>query len=274
MSHPPNSDQTAVDSYFDTEADYWREVYAETDLQGLVYRQRMETALAWVREVGLAGSSQALDVGCGAGLMSVALAREGLEVTATDSSPRMVALCAQQAAAAGMEDHLRVQRADAHRLPFAAGQFNLIVAIGLLPWLVDPGEALAEVSRVLTSGGWLIVTADNQRRLNRLVEPREIPVLAPLKLARRQLRRSLGRLPGGPPSYRHRAEEVDAMLRAAGLEPRRRTTVGYGPFTFLSRPVLSNAAGTRLHLALERSAARHPRLRGVGWHYLVAGRKQ
>jgi hypothetical protein len=63
------------------------------------------------------------------------------------------------------------------------------------------------------------------------------------------------------------------MLGAAGLTPMRRTTVGYGPFSFLSRAALPDAAGTRLHRALERAAADHFRLRGVGWHYIVAGRK-
>jgi ubiquinone/menaquinone biosynthesis C-methylase UbiE len=273
MSHPPADDQAAVDRYFDTASSYWSDVYEGTGLQGLVYRRRMETVLSWVREGGLAGSGPVLDAGCGAGLMSIALAREQFDVVATDSSSEMVALCAQRAAAEGVADRVAVQRADAQRLPFSDGQFSLVVALGLLPWLSDPQAAVTELGRVLVGGGWLIVTADNERRLNRLIEPRESPVLAPLKLARRQLRQSVGRLPGGAQAYRHRAEDVDAMLRAAGLTPLRRTTVGYGPFSFLSRPALPDALGTRLHLALEHSAATHRRLRGVGWHYIVAARK-
>ncbi|HEY5188286.1 MAG TPA: methyltransferase domain-containing protein [Solirubrobacteraceae bacterium] len=264
--------QAAVDEYFDTAADYWREVYEADDLQGLVYRQRQETALAWVRELGLPESAQALDAGCGAGLMSVALAGEGLQVTATDSSPQMVALTTQRATAEGLSDRVEVERADAHQLPCASGAFSLVLALGLLPWLSDPAAAVAELTRVLAPGGWLLLTADNERRLNRLVEPKESPLLAPLKEARRGLRQTAGRQPAGAQAYRHRSEDVDGLLRAAGVEPVKRTTVGYGPFTFLSRPALTNRAGTRLHLALEHAAARHPRLRTGGWHYVVLGR--
>ena len=44
-------------------------------------------------------------------------------------------------------------QADASRLPFAAGSFDLVVANQLLPWVPDPQNLFAEVARVLRKGG-------------------------------------------------------------------------------------------------------------------------
>jgi malonyl-CoA O-methyltransferase len=44
-------------------------------------------------------------------------------------------------------------QADARRLPFANGAFDLVVANQLLPWLPEPDPAFAEVARVLRPGG-------------------------------------------------------------------------------------------------------------------------
>lgn len=44
-------------------------------------------------------------------------------------------------------------QADAERLPFAQGVFDLVVANQLLPWMPDPQQVFAEVARVLKKGG-------------------------------------------------------------------------------------------------------------------------
>jgi len=44
-------------------------------------------------------------------------------------------------------------QADAGRLPFADGTFELVVANQLLPWFPDPQPVFAEVARVLQKGG-------------------------------------------------------------------------------------------------------------------------
>lgn len=266
--------QDSVDRYFDAASEYWDEVYGRGDVQGEVYRRRMATALDWVRALGLGEGARALEVGCGAGLMTAALADLGLRVVATDSSEEMVRRCRSRLERTGAGTQVRVQRADAHDLPFASGEFELVVAIGLLPWLHDPLTAITELGRVLAPGGWLLVTADNRLRLNRLVEPRENPLLEPLKLARRRRRERSGWRPTSAQSFRHAPEEVDAMLRAAGTEPRRRTSVGFGPFTILGRPALPERVGKRLDGLLERRARRGPALRLRGWHYVVAARKE
>ena len=64
------------------------------------------------------------------------------------------------------------------------------------------------------------------------------------------------------------------MLVAAGLEVTRRTTIGFGPFTFLGRPILGDRAAHSLHVRLQSAGEqRAPALRRLGWHYLVAARK-
>lgn len=44
-------------------------------------------------------------------------------------------------------------RADAERLPFADGQFDVVVANQLLPWISEPAVLFGEIARVLRKGG-------------------------------------------------------------------------------------------------------------------------
>jgi ubiquinone/menaquinone biosynthesis C-methylase UbiE len=261
--------------YFDSASDYWRDVYGDPGVQGLIYRERMHTALRWIDGLELPTGCAALDVGCGAGLMAVELAGRGMHVTATDSSRRMASAARRQAAHAGLADRIRIMEADAHALPFSSETFDLVVALGLLPWVADPQRTLAEMGRVLRPGGWLIVTADNRVRLNLVLEPRENPLLWPVKLGLRAYRRAAGQASGsGAPSRLHLPGDVQRMLARAGLTTARQGTVGFGPFTFLGRPVLTGAMSLRVHASLRRySAHRMKSLRRLGWHYIVAARK-
>ncbi len=268
-----STDEPAVSrEYFDETADYWRDVYRDESVAGLVYRRRMETILAWIDQLGVEPGARVLDVGCGAGLFSVELARRGFEVTATDSSPRMVALARERAAREGVA--ISVQESHVNRLSFAGGEMSLVAALGLLPWLPEPDRAVAEMARVLAPEGWLIVTSDNRARLNFLTEPRENPALIPLKLARRAQRRMRRLEPAGTESYLHLPSEVDRMLTGAGVTPVRRTSIGFGPFTFLGRQLVPEALGARLHGRLERASRRSRLLRRTGWHYIVAAQKR
>jgi hypothetical protein len=111
-------------------------------------------------------------------------------------------------------------------------------------------------------------------RLNGLTEPAESPIVTPPKYAWRALRTLRGHRRSGAVSRLHTPRRVDRWLVDAGLEPERRTTVGFGPFTFFWRPMLSARLGVRLHLFLGRLAERRlPALRRHGWHYLVGARK-
>ena len=102
-----------------------------------------------------------LEVGCGPGELSARIHDElGAEVVAVDISPRMVEL------ARGRGVDARI--GDVQELRFAAGQFDCAVAAWMLYHVPDPARALAELARVLRSGGRLVAVTNAPDHLREL----------------------------------------------------------------------------------------------------------
>ena len=271
-------DRARVDGYFTRVSSYWEEVYGAGSVEGEIYRDRQERALAWIDEIAPAAGARVLELGCGAGLLSVALARRGLRVDAVDSAPAMVERTSRRVEEEGVGDGVDVGVADAHALDRADAAYDLVVALGLLPWVRDPQRVVGEVARVVRPGGHVLVTADNRARATYALDPRKNVALAPLRRRGKALLRG-GAAPGPSgdgvvePAL-HRAREVRAMLVRAGLAVEREQTVGFGPFTLLYRDLLDAPRARRVNRALQRLADRGtPMLRGTGSHYLVLARR-
>lgn len=95
-----------------------------------------------------------LDVGCGTGIAARrAAARMGAagRVVGVDASPGMLAVARAAAAREGLGIDWREARAEA--LPFADGEFDLVLCQYALMFFADPTAALAEMRRVLADGG-------------------------------------------------------------------------------------------------------------------------
>ena len=137
---------------------------------------------------------------------------------------------------------------------------------GVIPWLHSPGTAVDEMARVLRPGGNLVLTADNRVRLVCLTDPRSMPGLAPLRLARLAGRRQ----PRPDVSRLDFPNSVDGLLLRSGLRRVARRTVGFGPLTFLGRHLLDDARGIRVNRRLQALADRGvPGVKWTGWHYIV-----
>ena len=114
----PVSGQTPVVIYFQATSSYWKHVYDEPTLNGLIYRERMALALRWIKQLELPKGSRMLDAGCGAGLTAVSLARRGYRVDALDAVPRMIHLTRELALENGVDDRITARTGNARDLPY------------------------------------------------------------------------------------------------------------------------------------------------------------
>jgi ubiquinone/menaquinone biosynthesis C-methylase UbiE len=273
----PAEIQQQVDARFDTNTDFWKEVYAGNDVYSVIHQHRQALTLALVDQLDLEAGSAALEVGCGAGLMTVALAQRGFQIDATDSAPAMVEATRESVDAANLSSRVTVTSTDAHSLSFDDEAFALVVALGVIPWLHSSMKALSEMARVLERGGYLIVNADNRWRLNYLLDPFFSPVLSPARKAAKWVLRRVGLWRGTPNASvvnMHTRKEFDRLISSLGLERASGTMFGFGPFTFAGRKVLPDRAGVSLHRKLQHMCDRgFPGLRSAGSQYLVLARK-
>jgi ubiquinone/menaquinone biosynthesis C-methylase UbiE len=272
----PGDQQSVVDAFFEAASSYWNDIYRRDDVISLTVQQRSEIALSWVGQLGLPPGSAVLEVGCGAGRTAVALARRGFRVYATDSVEAMLDLARTRAAEAGVSELVEVRKSDVHALDFEDETFDLVIALGVIPWLPYPSQALHEMARVLKPGGALIASVNNGARLQYLFDP----LLTPhLRGARSGVKKMLGthwRSPSRGPHFNlHSCEEFEGLLASASLTKQEGRTFGFGPFTFLGRRILPERVAVGLHNRLQALADRG--FRGVvsrGAQYLVVARKE
>lgn len=266
----PAGIQKNVNTHFDSTVAYWDEVYREEGVQGRIYRNRQAAVLSYIDAAGLPVSARVLEIGCGAGHLTMQLVERGLQVEAIDASPGMVELTAERGRRAGFADSLHVAVADVHALPFPDGAFDLVVAVGVLPWLHTPASAVREMARVLGGGGQLVLTADNGARLTSFTDPREILARTPL----RRLYHKLRKRPGVAMSRLDFPARIERLLHDGGMRTIERRTVGFGPMSFLGKEIFDQQRGMRIDERLQGLADRGvPVLQWTGWHYVVRARK-
>jgi demethylmenaquinone methyltransferase/2-methoxy-6-polyprenyl-1,4-benzoquinol methylase len=185
------------------------------DLMSLGLHRVWKRFAVWLS--GVRPGERVLDVAAGSGDLACALAARGAEVWMSDVNQNMLERGRDRALDAG---HLvPAIRCDAERLPFPSESFDcLTVAFGLRN-MTHKDRALAEMVRVLRSGGRLLVL-----EFSRIWQP----------LAKAYDAYSFGVLPwlgkrvaGDADAYRYLAESIRrhpdqealaSMLRSAGLQ--------------------------------------------------------
>jgi ubiquinone/menaquinone biosynthesis C-methylase UbiE len=270
-----DSAQSAVNAYFRREASYWADIYERSDrsdIAGAIHQERLRAALAMVDSLRLPSAACALDVGCGAGLATVGLACRGLTVDALDPIQIMLDATRNRAIETGVVSRVTTQIGGVQAIPFPDESFDLVLALGVLPWLPQVEKPLREMFRVLRPGSSMIASVDTRWQLRQFLDPFLNPLL---RGPRRLAAHVLGRPPRDVRCYVTSLRSFRRMLDTEGFEEIDGVALGFGPFTIFSHEVLPRAAGLNLNNWLQSMADRGtPILRSSGSQYLFLLRKR
>ncbi|HYG05823.1 MAG TPA: bifunctional 2-polyprenyl-6-hydroxyphenol methylase/3-demethylubiquinol 3-O-methyltransferase UbiG [Stenotrophomonas sp.] len=165
----------------------------------------------------LAGA-RVLDVGCGGGLLSEALARQGAQVTAIDLAPELIKVARLHRLESGVEVDYRVQSIE-DLAAEAPGSFDAITCMEMLEHVPRPGAILAACATLLKPGGKLFLST-----LNRTPAAFAVAIVGAEYLARL--------LPRGTHHYEDfiKPSELAAWLREAGLQLEDVSGLAYEPW--------------------------------------------
>ena len=92
-----------------------------------------------------------LDLGCGSGVLSVVLAKNGADVTAADLTENATKMTQRNAMLQNL--NIKVVRTDAENLAFANKSFDYVLSWGVLHHTENTERAFNEVSRTLKDNG-------------------------------------------------------------------------------------------------------------------------
>ena len=113
-------------------------------------RGRLERLRALVGDRALSG--RVLNVGCGTGGFNVVAAERGARVIGADADAEAIAICALRRRQGGGA----YVRAEAERLPFRAGTFDLVYCFSVIEHVASVEASVAEMARVTRWGGGCI----------------------------------------------------------------------------------------------------------------------
>jgi ubiquinone/menaquinone biosynthesis C-methylase UbiE len=134
-------------------------IYRIMGTTSFVRRLEWRKMLAWLDPQP---GEKVLDIACGVGELSLAIARRGPAVYGIDVSQAAIDYARGLSRRAGIP--CRFEIAGAERLPYPDGFFDKIVCSSSMEHFSDDSRALREMTRVLKPGGRAVLTVDSFNR--------------------------------------------------------------------------------------------------------------
>ena len=178
-----------------------------------------------------------LDVGCGGGLLTEAMAGLGAEATGIDVSDKALAVAEAHAAQRDLEPRPTYVVASAETfLASHPGEFDIVTCLETLEHVPDPASTVAALAQLATAGGDIFLAT-----INRTAKAFALAIVGAEYL--------LNILPKGTHRFDQliRPAELAGACRRAGLQVRDIVGVSYNPFTRRCRFGADVAVNYMLH---------------------------
>ena len=197
---PQNFDQAELDKFGALANRWWDPQGPQKALHAL-----NPARLDYVKQRLALRGAVVLDVGCGAGLLSESLAREGARVTATDLAPELIKVARLHGLESKVEVEYLLQSVEslAQQRP---ASFDAITCMEMLEHVPDPAAIIGACAALLKPGGQLFLST-----LNRTPAAFALAIVGAEYV--------LGLLPRGTHEYQKliRPSELAAYCRTADL---------------------------------------------------------
>lgn len=252
------------------------------DLHFRITQDRLKHVIRLVGELGLPGGARVLDLGCGAGVTSSRMLEFGYRVTGIDVSEKMLEKARDNAKKTGHEDRSEFRIGNAENLHMEEGSFDLVIAMGLIEFLIWDRFALQEMKRVLRPGGHLIVTVPNKNRISNITDilqhvrsvlkgiTKLLKIIAKGILGARIKKKNNSSMQNKYTKRVYAPSELKAMLTGIGFEIRGEVCHGFGPFRGLER---FKSLSLKLYNWLEKRSGESRFLKYKGNNYMVIVKK-
>ena len=118
--------------------------------------------LNWVLEqVGSLQDKAVLDVGCGGGILSESMAREGAHVTGIDLAMRSLKIARLHSIESGVQVEYHHSSAEEFALKHPQ-QFDVITCMEMLEHVPNPASVVAACAKLVKPGGWVLFSTLNR----------------------------------------------------------------------------------------------------------------
>jgi 2-polyprenyl-6-hydroxyphenyl methylase/3-demethylubiquinone-9 3-methyltransferase len=176
--------------------------------------------LNWIQTLVPLSGKKVVDIGCGGGILSDAMARQGAQVLGIDLAVKSLKVAQLHALEAGTQG-VQYQEISAESLASQrAGQFDVVTCMEMLEHVPDPAAVVKACAQLVKPGGWVFFST-----LNRSPKSFLFAIVGAEYV--------LNLLPRGTHEYGRliKPSELAYWVRDGGLELAQMKGMTYNPFT-------------------------------------------
>jgi 2-polyprenyl-6-hydroxyphenyl methylase/3-demethylubiquinone-9 3-methyltransferase len=176
--------------------------------------------LAWIQTLAPLAGKKVVDIGCGGGILSDAMARQGAEVLGADLAVKSLKVAQLHALEAGTQG-VQYREISAEDLAQEqAGQYDVVTCMEMLEHVPDPASVVKACSTLVKPGGWVFFST-----LNRNPKSFLFAIVGAEYI--------LNLLPKGTHEYARliKPSELADWARIHGLDVKQMKGMTYNPFT-------------------------------------------